>query len=50
MYNGVLFILKKEILPYLQRWINQDDIRAKWNKLGLEGQTLNDSAYMKHLK
>ena len=50
MYNGVLFILKKEILPYLQTWINQDDIRAKWNKLGLEGQTLNDFAYMRHLK
>ena len=29
MHNGILFSLKKEVLPYLTTWMNQEDIHAK---------------------
>ena len=40
--------LKKELLPYATPWMNLEDIYAKWNKPDTEGETSQDSNYMRN--
>ena len=48
-FNGILFSLKKEILPYATKWMNLEDIMLN-DKSVTERQILHDPTYVRHLK